>query len=71
MRIKLWFVKKVLGNRLTSILCLVFAVPLFSFDVYYTLSIYKITEYTILMTFIAGIISYLGESSSFYRMKVR
>jgi hypothetical protein len=71
MKIKRWFVKKVLENRLTSILCLVLAVLLFSFDVYYTLSIYRITEFTLLMTSVAGIIAYLGASSSFYRMKVR
>jgi hypothetical protein len=71
MKIKRWFVKKVLENRLTSILCLVLAVLLFSFDVYYTLSIYRITEFTLLMTSVAGIIAYLGASSSFHRMKVR
>jgi hypothetical protein len=71
MKTKRWLVKKVLENRLTSILCLVFGVLLFSFDVCYTLSIYKITGYTLLMASVAGMIAYLGMSSSFHRMKIR
>jgi hypothetical protein len=70
MKINRWLVKKVLENRLTPILCLIFGITLFSFDVYYALSIYKITGIVLLMTSVAGLVLYLGASSTFYRMKV-
>ncbi|MFA6437301.1 MAG: hypothetical protein WC242_03995 [Candidatus Paceibacterota bacterium] len=71
MKIKRWFVKKVIENKLVSTLCLILAIILLSVDIYYTLLLFRLTWFILLMAFISGFLLWFDAKCESHRAKLK
>jgi len=69
MKIKQWFVKKVLENKFVSVLCLILAIILLSVDIYYTLLLFRLTWFILLMAFISGSLLWFEAKCKSHRIR--
>jgi len=71
MKIKRWFVKRIVESEFLFGTCLGISLSLFVADIFYILWVYKITLPSAIILLICGFVLWFGSKCEMYRMKMK